>query len=160
MPSFDVVSKIDMHELTNAVDQTNREIGNRFDFKGTNSKVERTDETLVLIAPSAFQVNQIRDILNMRVAKRGIDVRALEYGEMKESTGEARQEAKIRQGIDADTARKIVKLVKDSKLKVQAQIQGDQLRVSGKKKDDLQQVIALIRNSKLELPLQFTNFRD
>jgi uncharacterized protein YajQ (UPF0234 family) len=160
MPSFDVVSKIDMHELTNAVDQTNREIGNRFDFKGTNSKVERTEETLTLIAPSAFQVNQIRDILNMRVAKRGIDVRALEYGEMKESTGEARQEAKIRQGIDADTARKIVKLVKDSKLKVQAQIQGDQLRVSGKKKDDLQQVIALIRNSKLELPLQFTNFRD
>jgi len=160
MPSFDVVSKIDMHELTNAVDQTNREIGNRFDFKGTNSKVERTEETLTLIAPSAFQVNQIRDILNMRVAKRGIDVRALEYGELKESTGEARQEAKIRQGIDADTARKIVKLVKDSKLKVQAQIQGDQLRVSGKKKDDLQQVIALIRNSKLELPLQFTNFRD
>ena len=160
MPSFDVVSEIDMHELTNAVDQTNREIGNRFDFKGTDSKVERGENSLTLIAPTAFQVNQIRDILHMRLGKRGIDIRVLDYGEMKESGSEARLTATVRQGIDADTSRKLVKLIKDSKVKVQTSVQGDQLRVSGKKKDDLQQIIALLRNAKLELPLQYVNFRD
>jgi hypothetical protein len=160
MPSFDVVSKIDLHELTNAVDQCNREISNRFDFKGTNSRVERTEEKLTVIGPAKFQVNQIRDILDTRLAKRGIDVRCLKYGEVQEAVNEARLEAVVRQGIDSELARKIVKLVKDSKLKVQAAIQGDQLRITGKKKDDLQQAIALLRGQKLELPLQFTNFRD
>jgi hypothetical protein len=160
MPSFDVVSKIDMQELTNAVDQSNREITNRFDFKGTDSRVERVEERLTLIAPAKFQVNQVKDILETRLAKRGIDVRCLKYGELQENVNEAKLETVVRQGIDAELARRIVKLVKDSKLKVQAQIQGDQVRVTGKKKDDLQQVIALLRGQKLDLPLQFTNFRD
>jgi uncharacterized protein YajQ (UPF0234 family) len=160
MPSFDVVSKIDPHELTNAVDQCNREITNRFDFKGTNSRVERVEEKLTLFAPAKFQVNQVKDILDTRLAKRGIDGRCLKYGEVLEAVNEARIEAIVRQGIDAELARKIVKLIKDSKLKVQAQIQGDQLRVTGKKKDDLQEAIALLRGQKLELPLQFTNFRE
>ena len=160
MPSFDVVSKIDQHELTNAVDQCNREIANRFDFKGTNSRVEHVEEKLTVFAPAKFQVNQVKDILETRLAKRGIDVRCLKYGEMQEAVNEARIEAVVRQGIDADMARKIVKLIKDSKMKVQAQIQGDQVRVTGKKKDDLQVAIALLRGQKLELPTQFTNFRD
>ncbi|HEY7840321.1 MAG TPA: YajQ family cyclic di-GMP-binding protein [Gammaproteobacteria bacterium] len=160
MPSFDVVSKIDQHELTNALDQCNREIANRFDFKGTNSRVEHAAQKLTVFAPAKFQVNQVKDILETRLAKRGIDVRCLKYGEMQEAVNEARIEAVVREGIDADLARKIVKLIKDSKMKVQAQIQGDQLRVTGKKKDDLQEVIALLRGQKLELPLQFTNFRD
>lgn len=160
MPSFDVVSKIDQHELTNAVDQCNREIANRFDFKGTNSRVERVEEKLTVFAPAKFQVNQVRDILETRLAKRGIDIRCLKYGEMQEAVNEARIEAVVRQGIDAELARKIVKLIKDSKMKVQAQIQGDQVRVTGKKKDDLQEAIALLRGQNLELPTQFTNFRD
>ena len=160
MPSFDVVSKIDQHELTNALDQCNREIANRFDFKGTDSRVERVELKLTVFAPAKFQVNQVKDILETRIAKRGIDVRCLKYGEMQEAVNEARIEAVVREGIDAELARKIVKLIKDSKMKVQAQIQGDQLRVTGKKRDDLQEVIALLRGQKLELPLQFTNFRD
>jgi hypothetical protein len=160
MPSFDIVSKIDQHELTNAVDQCNREIANRFDFKGTNSRVERVEEKLTVFAPAKFQVSQVKDILETRLSKRGIDVRCLKYGEMQEAVNEARIEAVVRQGIDAELARKIVKLIKDSKMKVQVQIQGDQVRVTGKKKDDLQEAIALLRGQKLELPLQFTNFRD
>jgi len=160
MPSFDIVSKIDQHELTNAVDQCNREITNRFDFKGTNSRVEHVEKKLTVFAPAKFQVNQVKDILDTRLAKRGIDVRCLKYGEIQEAVNEARIEAVVREGIDADLARKIVKLIKDSKMKVQTQIQGDQLRVTGKKKDDLQEAIALLRGQKLELPLQFTNFRD
>lgn len=160
MPSFDVVSEINKHELSNAIDQCNREIANRFDFKGTDSRVEHVESKLTLIAPAKFQVNQIRDILETRLAKRGIEVRCLKYGEIQEAVHEARLEATVREGIDSDNARKIVKLIKDSKLKVQTQIQGEQLRVTGKKKDDLQQVIALLKGQKLELPVQFTNFRD
>jgi uncharacterized protein YajQ (UPF0234 family) len=160
MPTFDVVSKVDMHELSNAVDQTNREVANRFDFKGTNSRVEHEGETLTLIGPAAFQVRQIDDILRGRLAKRGIDVRCLDAKPIQEGSSEARQEIAVRQGIDKELAKEILKLIKDSKLKVQAGIQGDQVRVSGKKKDDLQQVIALLRGRESGLPLQFVNFRD
>ncbi|MBI2994099.1 MAG: YajQ family cyclic di-GMP-binding protein [Gammaproteobacteria bacterium] len=160
MASFDVVSRIDMHELANAVDQANRELTTRFDFKGTNSRVERNETALTLIAPAEFQIKQLTDILQIRLAKRGIDIRCLEYGTLQQSVHEARQTITVREGINADLARKLVKIVKDSRLKVQAQIQGEQLRVSGKKKDDLQQVIAILRAAKVEMPLQFVNFRD
>ena len=161
MPSFDVVSEIDMHELTNAVDQTNREISTRFDFKGTDSRVEKSELTLKLIAPTEFQVKQIDDILRTKLAKRQIDVRVLEAGKMSSNISEAQQPITVRQGIDKELAKKIVKIVKDSKLKVQAAIQGDQVRITGKKRDDLQEAIAMLRNEKsIEMPLQFTNFRD
>jgi hypothetical protein len=160
MPSFDVVSEINDHELTNALDQANRELANRFDFKGSNARVERAGATLTLIAPAPFQVRQMTDILHTRVGKRGIDVRCLKAGEIHEATHEARLEITVRQGIDKEMAKTVVKLVKDSGLKLQAAIQGEQVRVTGKKKDDLQQAMALIRAAKLDLPVQFTNFRD
>ncbi len=160
MPTFDVVSEINEHELTNAIDQANREIGNRFDFKGTSARVERNQFELTLIADSEFQVKQVDDVLQKKIAARGIDLGCLDLGEIVASGKEARQPIKVRQGIDKELARKIIKLIKESKLKVQAQIQGDQVRVSGKKRDDLQQVIALLRAAKLELPLQYINFRD
>lgn len=161
MPSFDVVSEIDMHELANAVDQTNREITNRFDFKGTNSRVEQSELTLKMIGPNEFQVKQIEDILRTRLAKRQIDVRVLEVGKMTSNLAEAQLPITVRQGIDKELAKKIVKLVKESKLKVQAAIQGDQVRITGKKKDDLQDAIAMLRGEKsIEMPLQFTNFRE
>lgn len=160
MPSFDVVSEIDEHELTNAIDQANREIGNRFDFKGSSARVERNLFELTLIADAEFQVKQVDDVLQKKLAARGIDLGCLEMGDIVTSGKEARQVVKVRQGIDKDLARKIIKLIKDAKLKVQAQIQGEQVRVSGKKRDDLQQVIALLRGAKLELPLQSINFRD
>jgi len=160
MPSFDVVSEVNVHELSNAVDQTNRDVANRFDFKGTNSRVEQSEFSLMLIAPTRFQVDQINDILRARMAKRGIDVACLEKGKISESHHEARMEITVRRGIDAELARKITRLVKDSGLKVQSAIQSDQVRVSGKKRDELQQIIALLRKSNLSLPLQFVNFRD
>ena len=160
MPSFDVVSEVDVHELTNAVDQANREIGNRFDFKGTNSRIERAENVLTLIAPGEFQVKQVSDILAGKMGKRGIDVRCLDFGDIQESGSEARQAITVRQGIDKDLARRMVKDIKGSGLKVQAAIQGEQLRVTGKKRDDLQQVIAQLRAGKYDVPLQFTNFRD
>lgn len=160
MPSFDVVSEIDEHELNNAIDQANREIGNRFDFKGTSARVERSEFELTLFADSDFQVKQVDDVLQKKLAARGIDLGCLDMGEIVTSGKEARQTVKVRQGIDKDLARKIVKLIKDSKLKVQAQIQGEQVRVNGKKRDDLQQAIALLRGANLDLPLQYINFRD
>jgi hypothetical protein len=160
MPSFDVVSEIDTHELTNAVDQTNREVTNRFDFKGTNSRIERVELKLTLIAPAEFQIKQVTDILQTKLAKRGIDVRSLQFETLQAGTSEARQDVIVRQGIDKDTARKLVKLVKDTGLKVQAAIQGDQVRVTGKKRDDLQLVMAALRGANLDIPLQYTNFRD
>ena len=160
MPSFDAVSKIDTHELSNAVDQANRELTTRFDFKGTNSRVEQDESVLTLIAPAEFQIKQITDILQTRLSKRGIDIRCLDYGDLQESVNEARQVITVREGIDSDLARKLVKMIKDTKLKVQAQIQGDQLRVTGKKRDDLQQAIAVLRAARMEMPLQFVNFRD
>jgi uncharacterized protein YajQ (UPF0234 family) len=155
-----VVSEIDMHELTNAVDQTNREVGNRFDFKGTQSRVEQAEAEITVISESDFQVEQILDILRQKMVKRGIDIGCLELEEPVTSGKEVRRKVIARQGIDKDLARKIVKMTKDAKLKVQAAIQGDQVRVSGKKRDDLQQVITMLKEAKLDLPLQYTNFRD
>lgn len=160
MPSFDVVSEIDVHELTNAIDQTNREVSNRFDFKGTESRVESSGETLTLIAPTEFQVNQINDILQNKMSKRGIDIKCLDYGKISESNNQARQPVTVRQGIDKELAKKITRIIKDSKIKVQASIQGEQVRVTGKKRDDLQEIIALLKKSPVELPLQYVNFRD
>jgi uncharacterized protein YajQ (UPF0234 family) len=160
MPSFDVVSEVDMHELTNAVDQTNREISNRFDFKGTDAKVEHQENVLTLHAESEFQINQMTDILNKNLAKRSIDIACLEKDKVEIANMRARQKITVRQGIDKDLAKKIVKMIKDAKLKVQAAIQGEQVRVTGKKRDDLQSAIAMLRESQVELPLQFTNFRD
>jgi uncharacterized protein YajQ (UPF0234 family) len=160
MPSFDVVSEVDMHELKNAIDQANREISNRFDFKGTNSRVEQSDNELILIAPAEFQIKQINDILQIKLSKRSIDVGCLDRGKIIESNNEARQTVTIRQGIDKELAKKMTKLIKDIKLKVQSSIQGSQIRVTGKKRDDLQIIISMLEKSDLGLPLQFVNFRD
>ena len=160
MPSFDVVSEVDSHELTNAVDQTNREISNRFDFKGSDAKVEQDNYQLTLHGESEFQLNQIMDILTTKMAKRGIDIDCLDPGKVEESGRRARQNVTVRQGIDQDTARALVKIVKEAKLKVQASIQGEKVRVTGKKRDDLQRVIATVKEAGVGLPLQYINFRD
>jgi cyclic-di-GMP-binding protein len=160
MPSFDVVSEIDMHELSNAIDQTNREINTRFDFKGTNSRVEKKENVLSLIGPSEFQIKQMTDILQNKLSKRGIDVGSLEYEKVEESLNEARQQITVRQGLDKDLARKIVKMIKTTKLKVQSSIQGEQVRITGKKRDDLQEAIAFLKQQDVGLPLQYSNFRD
>jgi len=160
MPSFDVVSEVDLHELTNAVDQANREVSNRFDFKGTDSRIEQNGHELTVIAPSDFQVKQVVDILHTKLVKREIQINSLEAGQISEGGNEARQQIIVRHGIDQDLARKIVKLVKQEKLKVQASIQGDQVRVNGKKRDDLQAAIAMLREADIGLPLQYVNFRD
>lgn len=160
MPSFDVVSELDRHELTNAVDQANREVENRFDFRGTGAKFELNDWIVTLEAPSKFQVQQMLAILTDKLARRGIDVRAMSPEAPDEALNRTRQKVVMKRGVDTDTARKIVKLVKESKIKVQAAIQGDQVRITGKKRDDLQEVIQLLKKSELDLPLQFTNFRD
>ena len=160
MPSFDVVSEIDHHELKNALDQANREIGTRYDFKGSNAKIEQSGNDLILEAESEFQVKQMVPILKEKMSKRGIDVDCLEFGDIVEMNKRARQPVKVREGLDKDLARKMVKLVKDSKLKVQVAIQGEQLRVNGKKRDDLQQVMQILQEAGLGIPLQFNNFRD
>jgi cyclic-di-GMP-binding protein len=160
MPSFDIVSQINLHELTNAIDQTNREVSNRFDFKGTNSRVESKELVITLIAPAEFQIKQINDILQSKMSRRGIDLKCLSYGTVSESNNEASQEITVKQGIDKETAKIIIKIIKDSKLKVQTNIQSEQVRVVGKKRDDLQTIIALLKKSSLDLPLQFINYRD
>jgi len=160
MPSFDVVSEIDMHETTNAVDQANREVGNRFDFKGTDSRYVLEDTQITLYSQSDFQLRQMLDILQAKLSKRGIDIACLKIEDPEISGKTARQRITLRQGIDQETARGIIRLIKDSKLKVQAAIQGDKLRITGKKRDDLQAVIALLRAKPVDLPLQYVNFRD
>jgi uncharacterized protein YajQ (UPF0234 family) len=160
MPSFDVVSEIDKHELTNAVDQATRELGSRFDFKGSNARFELDDDTVTQFAPSDFQLKQMLDILRGRLAARGIDLRCLDAAEPEINLAEARQKIAIKQGIEQPVAKKIVAAIKAAKLKVEAQINGDKLRVSGKKRDDLQAAMALLRAGEFELPLQFDNFRD
>lgn len=160
MPSFDVVSEVDAHELANAVDQTTREIATRFDLKGSGARIEQDDYELTLIGEADFQVKQVLEILRLRVAKRGIDVTSLDIGEVSKNLAEARQKVTVRNGLDTDTARKVVKKIKESGLKVQAQVQDKQVRVTGKKRDDLQDVIAFLRKADVGLPLQFTNFRD
>jgi hypothetical protein len=146
--------------LANAVDQTQREIATRFDFKDADAQVEQSKENITLDAQSEFQINQMLDILYKKLAKRGIDVTSLEEGQIDVQNRRARLVLKIKQGIETETGKKIVKLVKETKLKVQATIQGEQVRVTGKKLDDLQQVIAMLRGQNLGLPLQFSNFRD
>lgn len=160
MPSFDVVSEIDMHELTNAVDQANREVSNRFDFKGSDAKFEQQESELTLSAQSEFQLKQMMEILRMKMVKRGIDIECLEVSPAETSNMRTRQKVTVREGLDKETAKKIVKLIKEAKLKVQAAVQGEQVRVTGKKRDDLQEAIAMLREQKLGLPLQYTNFRD
>jgi uncharacterized protein YajQ (UPF0234 family) len=162
MPSFDAVSELDTHELTNAVDQANRELTQRFDFKDTGATFELKEKefTVSLKAPSEFQLKQMMDILTLRLGKRGIDSRCMEKKDPVSNLAEARQDVALRQGIDQDTGKKLQKLIKESKLKVQAQIQGDQLRVTGKSRDDLQAAMALMKKSELDRPLQFKNFRD
>jgi cyclic-di-GMP-binding protein len=160
MPSFDIVSKIEKHELTNAIDQANRELGNRFDFKGTDARFEMADAVITQFAPSEFQLKQMLDILRARLIARGIDVRCLELADPEVNLAGARQKVTVKQGIEQAIAKKVVAAIKDAKLKAEAQINGDKLRISGKKKDDLQSVMALLRASEFELPLQFENFRD
>jgi uncharacterized protein YajQ (UPF0234 family) len=160
MPSFDVVSKVDHHEIMNAIDQANREIGTRFDFKGSDARLELIKTTITLIAPSDFQLKQVDEILRSKLAKRQVDVRLLNYKDPEINLSEARQTVEIKQGIDTETAKKIVKLIKEANLKVQGSIQGEQVRITGKKRDDLQAAIAMLRQAKVDLPLQFENFRD
>lgn len=160
MPSFDIVSEIDLHEVANAVDQSNREVGQRFDFKGTNAKFELKEAVVTLTAPADFQLKQMLDILKLRLSKRGIDIACLKADEPVTTGQTARQVVTLRQGVDTELGKKIQRLIKDSKLKVQAALQDQQVRVTGKNRDDLQAAIALVRKGGFELPLQFTNFRD
>ncbi len=160
MPSFDIVSEVDMHEMTNAVDQAAREIGNRFDFKGVNASFELKDNMVILTAEVEFQIHQMLDILQTKMVKRGIDISSLKSADVEIIGQRAVLQATIQQGIESEIARKIVKKVKDQKMKVQVAIQGEKLRVTGKKRDDLQGVMAVIRDENYGLPLQFNNFRD
>jgi uncharacterized protein YajQ (UPF0234 family) len=160
MPSFDIISEFDKHELQNAVDQANKEVGTRFDFKGTDSSFELNDDKLVMISESTFQLQQMFSIVCSKLTRRGIDIACMDVGDAKPSGKGMRQEIIMKQGLDSAVAKKIVKLIKDKKLKVQAAIQGDQVRVTGKKRDDLQEVIQMLREEKLEIPLQYDNFRD
>lgn len=161
MPSFDIVSKVDAQELRNAVDQANREISTRYDFKGSDARVEQNDKVLSVFADDEFKVGQARDIVQLKLAKRGIDLTCLEAGKVETIGGnKARQDLTVRQGIETTLGKKIVKLLKDAKLKVQASIQGEEVRVSGKSRDELQEAIAFLRKQDLELPLQYINFRD
>lgn len=160
MPSFDIVSELNQHEVTNAVDQASREVGTRFDFKGSDAKFELNDKVITLSAQAEFQLKQMLDILMLRMAKRGIDVQCAKIDDPVTLGQTARQTVTLREGIDADLGRKLQRVIKDSKLKVQAAMQDKQMRVTGKSRDDLQAVMALARGAKLEMPLQFTNFRD
>jgi uncharacterized protein YajQ (UPF0234 family) len=160
MPSFDIVAEVDKHELTNAVDQMNREISNRFDFKGSDAKVTLKDFEMNFEAASDFQLKQMRDIMVNKLAKRGIDNRCLDRGKVDERGLRAYQTINVKHGIDKEDAKKITKMIKDQKFKVQAAIQGEQVRVTGKKRDDLQAVMAFLKEADIDLPLQFNNFRD
>lgn len=160
MPSFDVVSEIDMHEAANALDQANREVANRFDFKGSGSRYAQEEAVITLHSQTDFQLRQMLDILHDKLARRGVDIACLKIDEPEITGREARQRVTMRQGLETKLAKEIVQMIKQSKIKVQSTIMGEQVRVTGKKRDDLQQVIALLRGGKFELPLQFTNFRD
>lgn len=160
MPSFDVVSEFDAHEASNAVNQASREVDTRFDFKGTGSKFVLDGNVITLTSESEFQLQQMLDILRQKLAKRGVDVGCLDEQEPEVSSSQARQSVVLRQGIDTELARDLVKRVKAAKLKVQAAIQGDKVRISGKKRDDLQAVIAMLKEADVGLPLQYDNFRD
>ena len=160
MPSFDIVSEVDSHELTNAVDQMNREVTTRFDFKGSDAKVTLKEFEMSFEASSAFQLKQMRDIMVNKLSKRSIDTRCLDRGKVEERGLRAYQSITVKQGLDKEDAKKVTKLIKEQKFKVQAAIQGEQVRVTGKKRDDLQEVMAFLKSSELDIPLQFNNFRD
>lgn len=160
MPSFDIVAEVDSHELTNAVDQINREVTNRFDFKGSDAKVVLKDYEMNFEAASDFQLKQMRDIMVNKLSKRGIDNRCLDRGKVEERGMRAYQRILVKHGIDKEDAKKITKMIKEKKFKVQASIQGEQVRVTGKKRDELQEVMAFLKAAELDLPLQFNNFRD
>jgi uncharacterized protein YajQ (UPF0234 family) len=160
MPSFDVVSELDAHEVANAVDQANRELAQRFDFKDSGARYELTDLLVTLHAQVDFQLKQMLDILKLRLSKRGVDVACLEMKEPQSNLSAAHQEVVLRHGIDQETGKKIARLVKDSKLKVQASLQGDKVRISAKQRDDLQSAIQFLRKVGIDVPLQFNNFRD
>lgn len=160
MPSFDIVSELDLHEVSNAIDQANREVGTRFDFKGIDAKFELKEAVITLFAEADFQLQQMMSILMLRLSKRGIDVACMKVDDVEISGKTAKQVVTLRQGIESELGKKIQRLIKDSKLKVQAAIQDKQLRVTGKNRDDLQEVIAMVRNAKLDMPFQYKNFRD
>jgi uncharacterized protein YajQ (UPF0234 family) len=161
MPSFDIVSQVDKQEVKNAIEQTNREIGNRFDFKGSDARVEQNELQLTVFADDEFKLGQVLDVLRARMSKRNVDVRCLELGELEKISGDkVKRPLKVRVGVAQEKAKSIVRLLKDSKLKVQASIQGDAVRVSGAKKDDLQEAIKLVRQSVADVPLQYINFRE
>jgi hypothetical protein len=160
MPSFDIVSEVDLHTFTNALDQANRQLDTRFDFRGVEASFERDGLNATVLAEAEFQLTQMEDILRSTLIKNKIDPKAMELGDMEGYGKQVRQRVTMKNGLESDLCRKIVKLIKDSKLKVQSQIQDDQVRVTGKKRDDLQQVMALLRDADLEQPLQFNNFRD
>jgi uncharacterized protein YajQ (UPF0234 family) len=160
MASFDIKSELDSHEVTNAVDQANRVLQNRFDFKGTGAEFTMGTNDILLTAKEEFQIHQMLPILNESITKRGIDIKTLKPGEIEQATGAARQLITLRQGIDKELAKKITTLIKQSKIKVQAAIQGDSVRITGKKRDELQQVIQIVKDQNYDIPLQFINFRD
>jgi uncharacterized protein YajQ (UPF0234 family) len=160
MPSFDTVSEVDLHEIANAVDQTSREVGNRYDFKGSGAHIEQSEDQMILTADSDFQLDQMKSILYIKLSKRGIDLGSLEQGKLETSGKQVRQSLRVQQGISQEIARKLVKLLKESRLKVQASIQGDKVRVTGKSRDELQSAISQLKEAPIELPLQFINFRD
>ncbi len=161
MASFDIVSEVDKQELRNAVDQANKEIGARFDFKGSDARVEQADYVLTLFADDEFKLGQVRDVLTTRIAKRGIDLKAIELGKIEKISGDkTKQSLTVRVGVNTETAKKIVKHIKDSGVKAQASIQGEAVRVTSAKKDVLQEIIAAIRKTDFKLPLQFGNYRD
>jgi uncharacterized protein YajQ (UPF0234 family) len=161
MPSFDIVSEVDRQEVKNAVEQANKEVGNRFDFKGSDARVEQAELVLTVFADDEFKLGQVTDVLRGRLAKRNIDVRCLELGAVEKISGDkVKRPITVKVGVPQDKGKAMQKLLKDAKLKVQASIQGDALRVSGAKKDDLQAAIQLVRTSVKDVPLQFTNFRD
>ena len=160
MPSFDVVSEVDWHEVTNAVDQANRELQTRFDFRGVDAKFEKQDEVLRVTAEADIQIEQMVDILGAKMVKRSIDPKVMDIGDQEHVGKLLHKTIRIRQGVESLLAKRIVKLIKEKKLKVQSTIQGDKVRVTGKKRDDLQQVIALLKDEEFDVPLQFNNFRD
>lgn len=161
MPSFDIVSEVNEVEVRNAVDQTNKEVTNRFDFKGSDARVEQADKVLTVFADDDFKLSQVRDVLTTKLAKRNVDIRCLETGDSEKiSGGKVKQQITVRTGVATELAKKIVKLIKESKLKVSASIQGDAVRVSGAKRDTLQEAIALVKSSIKDYPLQYENFRE
>lgn len=161
MPSFDIISQVNQVEVRNALDQANKELSTRFDFKGSDARAELADKTLTLYADDDFKLKQVTDIVTGKLTKRGVDIRALKHGNIEKVSGnKVKQVVTIRVGVEQELAKKIVKLIKDSKMKVQASIQGDTVRVSGAKRDDLQAAIALVKNSITDFPLQYDNFRD